>query len=234
MATLLQAKNINKSYGALKVLSDVSLTIDKGTFIAIVGPSGAGKSTLLHLLGTLDKPDSGSITINGHQIEQLSSNKQAQFRNKHLGFVFQSHHLLPEFTALENVAMPLWISGMEKAKAEKEASEVLKIVGLSHRLKHKPTELSGGEQQRVAIARAVVRKPEVIFADEPTGNLDTETAKEINQLFLALVEQHNITLVIVTHNETLASLAHRVLHMKDGVIVNDEAIGLKLAPTNNN
>jgi lipoprotein-releasing system ATP-binding protein len=226
MATLLQAKNIEKSYGALKVLRDVSLTVEKGAFVAIVGPSGAGKSTLLHLLGILDTPDKGSITINGQQIEQLNSTKQAEFRNKHLGFVFQSHHLLPEFTALENVAMPLWIAGEEKAKAEKEASEILKIVGLGHRLQHKPTELSGGEQQRVAIARAVAQKPEVIFADEPTGNLDTETAKEINQLFLELVDKYQITLVIVTHNETLAGLAHRVLHMKDGQIINDEIMSI--------
>lgn len=218
---LLEAKNIEKSYGNLKVLKQVSLSINKGDFIAIVGPSGAGKSTLLHLLGILDKADAGSINIHGQSVERLSGTKQAAFRNKHFGFVFQSHHLLAEFTALENVCMPLWIGGMAKSQAETKAKEILNIVGLGHRLEHKPSELSGGEQQRVAIARAVVQKPDIIFADEPTGNLDSNTAEDINKLFLDLVEQHQITLVIVTHNETLARLSHRTLHMKDGAIINE-------------
>lgn len=218
MHRLLQAKDLEKAYGALKVLKGVSIEIDKGAFVAIVGPSGAGKSTLLHLLGSLDKADKGSLSINGQSIEKMSAAKQAAFRNKHIGFVFQSHHLLPEFTALENAAMPLWIGGVDKKKAEAEAAGVLKMVGLEHRMDHKPTALSGGEQQRVAIARAIIQKPEIIFADEPTGNLDTGTAAEINRIFLDLVQQHGITLVIVTHNEALAEMAHRILVMKDGRI----------------
>ena len=218
---LLQAERLEKTYGTLKVLKGVSLNIEKGDFVAIVGPSGAGKSTLLHLLGMLDKADAGSITIQGQNINKLGAVRQASFRNKHLGFVFQSHHLLPEFSALENVSMPLWIAGMDNKKALAQAKETLELVGLGHRLQHKPTELSGGEQQRVAIARAVVGKPDIIFADEPTGNLDSATAEDINQLFLDLVALHKITLVIVTHNEKLADLAHRTLHMKDGVIVKE-------------
>lgn len=218
---LLQAERLEKTYGTLKVLKGVSLNIEKGDFVAIVGPSGAGKSTLLHLLGMLDKADAGSIAIQGQNINKLSAVRQASFRNKHLGFVFQSHHLLPEFSALENVSMPLWIAGMDDKKALAQAKETLELVGLGHRLQHKPTELSGGEQQRVAIARAIVAKPDIIFADEPTGNLDSATAEDINQLFLDLVALHKITLVIVTHNEKLADLAHRTLHMKDGVIVKE-------------
>ncbi|OJV55535.1 MAG: lipoprotein ABC transporter ATP-binding protein [Bacteroidetes bacterium 43-16] len=218
MNTLLQAKDLEKAYGALKVLRGVSIDIEKGSFVAIVGPSGAGKSTLLHLLGSLDKADKGSLSINGQSIEQLSAGRQAAFRNKHIGFVFQSHHLLPEFTALENAAMPLWIGGMDKKKAEEEAAKVLQTVGLGQRMDHKPAALSGGEQQRVAIARAIIQKPEIIFADEPTGNLDTHTASEINQIFLDLVNRYGITLVIVTHNEALAEMAHRIFVMKDGRI----------------
>lgn len=220
---LLQATHLSKSYGNLQVLKDVSLQIDKGSFVAIVGPSGAGKSTLLHILGLLDTPNKGSVQIMDTVLEQLSSKKQAAFRNKNIGFVFQSHHLLPEFTALENVAMPLWIAGQAKELAQKEAAEVLKKVGLAHRMDHKPAALSGGEQQRVAVARALVQKPLIIFADEPTGNLDTATAESINQLFLELVSQYQLTFVVVTHNEQLASLASRVLSMKDGKIVADSA-----------
>lgn len=218
---LLNAERLEKTYGTLKVLKGVSLKIEKGDFVAIVGPSGAGKSTLLHLLGILDKADAGSIAIQGQDLNKLSANRQALFRNRHFGFVFQSHHLLPEFSALENVSMPLWIAGMDNKKALAQAKVTLELVGLGHRLHHKPTELSGGEQQRVAIARAVVQTPDIIFADEPTGNLDSATAEDINQLFLDLVALHKITLVIVTHNEKLAELAHRTLHMKDGVIVNE-------------
>lgn len=216
---LLEAKNIDKSYGNLQVLKNVSLQIKKGEFVAIMGPSGAGKSTLLHLLGMLDKADKGSIVISQTDINKLNANKQAAFRNKHIGFVFQSHHLLQEFTALENVCMPMWIAGMERAEAAKKAEEILAMVGLSHRIHHKPAALSGGEQQRVAIARAVAQAPEIIFADEPTGNLDTTTAEEINKLFLDLVAQNGLTLVVVTHNEQLADLADRTLHMRDGMML---------------
>ncbi|HLU17530.1 MAG TPA: ABC transporter ATP-binding protein [Edaphocola sp.] len=216
---LLEAKNIDKSYGNLQVLKNVSLQIKKGEFVAIMGPSGAGKSTLLHLLGMLDKADKGSIVISQTDINKLNANKQAAFRNKHIGFVFQSHHLLQEFTALENVCMPMWIAGMERAEAAKKAEEILAMVGLSHRIHHKPSALSGGEQQRVAIARAVAQAPEIIFADEPTGNLDTTTAEEINKLFLDLVAQNGLTLVVVTHNEQLADLADRTLHMRDGMML---------------
>ena len=215
---LIEAQNLEKVYGDLSVLKGVSLSINKGEFVAIVGPSGAGKSTLLHLLGSLDKADSGSVRIMEEDLYKLGAKKQAAFRNKNIGFVFQSHHLLPEFSAVENVAMPLYIAGVDRQKAEQEARVILETVGMGHRLQQKRTELSGGEQQRVAIARAVVQKPAVLFADEPTGNLDTGTAKEINHLSFKLVAELGITLVVVTHNEALAQLAHRVFHMKDGRI----------------
>ena len=218
---LLQAQHLSKSYGTLEVLKDVSLSIEKGTFVAIVGPSGAGKSTLLHILGLLDNPGKGSVSILNTPLERMPSRKQAAFRNKNIGFVFQSHHLLPEFTALENVSMPLWISGMAKEKALEEARIALQQVDLSERVDHKPSALSGGEQQRVAIARAIVQKPAVIFADEPTGNLDTATAAAINQLFLDLKAHYQLTFVVVTHNEQLAALADRILTMKDGRIIAD-------------
>ena len=218
---LLQAQHLSKSYGTLEVLKDVSLSIEKGTFVAIVGPSGAGKSTLLHILGLLDSPGQGSVSILDTPLERLAARKQAAFRNKNIGFVFQSHHLLPEFTALENVSMPLWINGMAKEKAMEEARLALQQVGLAARTDHKPSALSGGEQQRVAIARAIVQKPAIIFADEPTGNLDTATAAAINQLFLDLKERYHLTFVVVTHNEQLAALADRVLTMKDGRIISD-------------
>ncbi|RQO31773.1 lipoprotein-releasing system ATP-binding protein LolD [Taibaiella sp. KBW10] len=220
---LLQATHLSKSYGNLQVLKNVSLQIDKGSFVAIVGPSGAGKSTLLQILGLLDSPNKGSVQILSTPLENLSSKKQAAFRNKNIGFVFQSHHLLPEFTALENVCMPLWIAGTDKETAQQEATKVLTQVGLAHRIDHKPSALSGGEQQRVAIARALVQKPVIIFADEPTGNLDTATADAVNKLFLELKEQYQLTFVVVTHNEQLAALANRVLSMKDGEIVSDSA-----------
>lgn len=218
---LLKAQHLSKSYGTLEVLKDVSLSIEKGTFVAIVGPSGAGKSTLLHILGLLDSPGQGSVSILDTPLERLPARKQAAFRNKNIGFVFQSHHLLPEFTALENVSMPLWINGMAKEKAMEEARLALQQVGLAARTDHKPSALSGGEQQRVAIARAIVQKPAIIFADEPTGNLDTATAAAINQLFLDLKEHYHLTFVVVTHNEQLAALADRVLTMKDGRIISD-------------
>lgn len=215
---MLSAQNLSKKYGRLQVLNNVSLEIKKGEFVAIVGPSGAGKSTLLHLLGSLDFPDRGNVKLMEKDIFKLSAKKQSAFRNTHMGFVFQFHHLLPEFTALENVCMPLWIADKDKKEAIEAATAVLKTVGLEQRIHHKPTELSGGEQQRVAIARAIVHKPSVIFADEPTGNLDTANAQAVHELFLELRALYNHTFVIVTHNEKLAAMADRTLHMKDGII----------------
>lgn len=216
---MLQAQNLSKNYGSLTVLKKVSLKIEKGDFIAIVGPSGAGKSTLLHLLGGLERPDMGKVLFNQEDIFRLSHKKQFSFRNKNMGFVFQFHHLLPEFTAAENVALPLWIAGDEKNDALRKAQEALEAVGLKERMTHKPTELSGGEQQRVAIARAIVNKPSIIFADEPTGNLDTENAQSVHQLFLKLRDQYQLTFVIVTHNQDLAKLADKTWVMKDGELV---------------
>lgn len=215
---MLTAENLSKKYGLLTVLQSVSLSIQQGEFVAIAGPSGAGKSTLLHLLGSLDMPDTGSIRLLDNEILKMPKRKQAAFRNKNMGFVFQFHHLLPEFNALENVSMPLWIAGVKKKEAAEQAKAVLEIVGLSHRLQHKPGELSGGEQQRVAIARAIVHRPAVIFADEPTGNLDTANAESVHQLFFKLREEYNQTFVIVTHNTHLAAMADRTLMMKDGRI----------------
>lgn len=215
---MLSAQNLSKKYGQLTVLSDVSLQIGKGEFVAIAGPSGAGKSTLLHLLGALDFPDTGQVRLMDSELFRLSRKKQAAFRNKHMGFVFQFHHLLPEFTALENVCMPLWIGDKNKTEAANAAKAILKTVGLAHRMDHKPNELSGGEQQRVAIARAIVHRPSVIFADEPTGNLDTANAQAVHELFLELRSLYNQTFVIVTHNEQLAAMADRTLMMKDGRI----------------
>lgn len=218
---MLSAQNLSKKYGQLTVLREVSLQINQGEFVAIAGPSGAGKSTLLHLLGGLDFPDTGQVQLMDHELFKLSRKKQAAFRNKNMGFVFQFHHLLPEFTALENVCMPLWIGNTPKKEAIAAATAILKTVGLSHRLDHKPGELSGGEQQRVAIARAIVHKPSVIFADEPTGNLDTANAQAVHELFLELRKLYNQTFVIVTHNEQLAAMADRTLLMKDGVIASE-------------
>jgi len=219
---MLTAHNISKRYGRLTVLKNVSLHISPGEFITIVGPSGAGKSTLLHILGGLDLPDEGEISVMGASLFRLPRKKQFLFRNKNMGFVFQFHHLLPEFTALENVCMPLWIGGMSVADAQKHASDVLATVGLYDRRDHKPSALSGGEQQRVAIARAIVAHPSIIFADEPTGNLDTANAASVHELFLRLREQFNHTFVIVTHNEHLAARADRTLFMQDGSIVSEE------------
>lgn len=218
---MLQAQNLSKKYGRLTVLNDVSLNIEQGEFVAIAGPSGAGKSTLLHLLGALDFPDTGQVRLMDQEVFRMSRKKQAAFRNRHMGFVFQFHHLLPEFTALENVCMPLWIAGTGKQEAARQAEAILKTVGLAHRSGHKPGELSGGEQQRVAIARAIVHKPSVIFADEPTGNLDTANAQAVHELFLELSRLYNQTFVIVTHNEQLAAMADRTLMMKDGSIASE-------------
>lgn len=218
---MLVAKNVKKKYSSFAVVDDVSFSVGKGEIVSIIGPSGAGKSTLLHLIGALDKPDSGEITINGINVAKLNSLKQAKFRNQHLGFVFQFHHLLPEFSSVENVAMPLWISGMDKKTAITKAALILDIVGLGGRIDHKPSELSGGEQQRVAIARALVNEPTVIMADEPTGNLDSNNANAIHELFLNLRERLNQTFIMITHNEELARLTDRTLLMKDGKIVEE-------------
>ena len=216
---MIKASNIHKSYGALNVLKGVSIVIDKSEIISIVGASGAGKTTLLHIIGTLDRANSGTLEINGTNISTLSDKKLADFRNKNIGFVFQFHHLLPEFTALENVCIPAFIAGTPKVEAEKKAIELLSFLGLTERMDHKPNELSGGEQQRVAVARALINNPAVILADEPSGNLDSATAKELHQLFFTLREKFNQTFVIVTHNEELANMADRKLVMRDGNII---------------
>ncbi len=218
---MLTARNIRKSYGTLPVLQSVDIDIEKGEIVSIVGSSGAGKSTLLHILGTLDKADSGSISLEGQQVEALKGNKLAAFRNKYIGFVFQFHHLLPEFTALENVCVPGWIANRRKKEVTDNAIRILTTLGLGDRLDNKPQQLSGGEQQRVAVARALINNPSIIMADEPTGNLDSARAKELHQLFIDLRNQFNQTFLIVTHNEELAQMSDRVLHMKDGRIINN-------------
>jgi lipoprotein-releasing system ATP-binding protein len=216
---MITGKNIYKRYGTVEVLKGVDVEINKGEVVAIVGPSGSGKSTLLHILGTLDKADMGMVNMNNTNIHVLSGNKLAAFRNKHIGFVFQFHHLLPEFTALENVCIPGWLAGGNKAEVKKEAARLLEMLNLSHRMDNKPNQLSGGEQQRVAVARALINKPDIIFADEPTGNLDSANAKELHDLFFDLRSKFNQTFLIVTHNEELAQLSDRVLHMRDGKII---------------
>ena len=215
---MLTASGITKKYGQLQVLKGVDLVIQKKEIVCIVGSSGAGKSTLLHILGTLDTPDAGEIFLGNSPLHLFKGKKLAAFRNEHLGFVFQFHHLLPEFTALENVCIPGWIAGKPKKETEKEARELLSILGLAERLENKPQQLSGGEQQRVAVARALINKPDIVFADEPTGNLDSANAKELHHLFLDLREKFDQTFLIVTHNEELSQMSDRVLHMKDGKI----------------
>ncbi len=216
---MLQAKNIHKFYGNLEVLKGVDLEIRKGEIVSIVGSSGAGKTTLLHILGTLDNANEGTIVLNDLQVHLLKGKKLSAFRNTHIGFVFQFHHLLPEFTALENVCIPGWIAGRRKKTVMQEAAQLLETLGLADRLDHKPNMLSGGEQQRVAVARALINKPSIVFADEPTGNLDSLHAKELHQLFVELRTTLNQTFLIVTHNEELAALSDRTLHMKDGMIM---------------
>ncbi|MBK6984087.1 MAG: ABC transporter ATP-binding protein [Bacteroidetes bacterium] len=211
-------KNIKKQYGSLEVLKGVDLHIQPSEVVSIVGSSGAGKTTLLTILGTLDKVTSGEILFNGVNITSLNEKKLAAFRNQHIGFVFQFHHLLPEFTALENVCIPAFINKTSKKEAELKANELLELLGLKHRANHKPSELSGGEQQRVAVARALINNPKVIFADEPSGNLDSENAQNLHQLFFKLRDELKQTIVVVTHNETLANMADRKLIMKDGLI----------------
>lgn len=216
---MITCSNIKKQYDGLQVLKGVSLTIEKGELVCIVGPSGAGKSTLLHILGTLDTPDEGDLLLNGKKINGLNSNQLAEIRNKNLGFVFQFHHLLPEFTALENVCIPGFIARRNENEVKERARFLLDLMGLSNRLEHKPNELSGGEQQRVSVARALINNPEILLADEPTGNLDSNNSKELHQLFFDLKAKFNQTFVIVTHNEALAEMADRKLVMKDGLIV---------------
>jgi lipoprotein-releasing system ATP-binding protein len=216
---MLRANNIHKHYGQLHVLKGVNIAINAGEIVSIVGSSGAGKSTLLHILGTLDSPDGGEIIINDSPVHLLKGKKLAAFRNKNIGFVFQFHHLLPEFTALENVCIPGWIAGRKKREVQDDAKKILQLLNLGDRLDNKPQMLSGGEQQRVAVARALINKPSVVFADEPTGNLDSKNAKELHDLFVQLRKDFNQTFLIVTHNEELADMSDRVLHMKDGLIV---------------
>jgi lipoprotein-releasing system ATP-binding protein len=216
---MLVAQNIIKSYGDLKVLKGVGLEIGHGEVVSIVGSSGAGKSSLLHILGTLDVPDSGEIIFDGVAVHKMKSKTLARFRNDHIGFVFQFHHLLPEFTALENVCIPGWIAGKKKKELEHRAKELLTLLGLKDRTENKPGALSGGEQQRVAVARALINNPRIVFADEPTGNLDSANARELHHLFMRLREEFNQTFLIVTHNEELAGMSDRILHMKDGLMV---------------
>ncbi len=218
---MLSATNIQKKYGQLQVLKGVDISINKGEIVSIVGSSGAGKSTLLHILGTLDNADAGQIILNNERVDKLTGKKLAAFRNRQIGFVFQFHHLLPEFTALENVCIPGWIAGGKKAAVQARAEELLKTLGLANRLENKPQQLSGGEQQRVAVARALINNPSIIMADEPTGNLDSANAKELHQLFIDLRNQFNQTFLIVTHNEELAKLSDRIVHMKDGRIISN-------------
>ncbi|WP_172393812.1 ABC transporter ATP-binding protein [Sphingobacterium prati] len=216
---MLQAKGIHKAYGTLPILKGVDITVEKGEIVSIVGASGAGKSTLLHIIGTLDKPDQGSIFIDGVDIHKLSAKKLSAFRNEHIGFVFQFHHLLPEFTALENVCIPAFIHGQGRAEAETKAKELLELLGVSHRIDHKPAEMSGGEQQRVSVARALMNDPSIILADEPSGNLDSENAAALHQLFFDLRTKFQQTFIIVTHNEELARISDRTIHMRDGLVV---------------
>jgi lipoprotein-releasing system ATP-binding protein len=216
---MLKAEQIFKNYGALGVLKGVSLEINAGEVVSIVGSSGAGKSTLLHILGTLDAADSGKIYLNDSPLHELKGKKLAAFRNTHIGFVFQFHHLLPEFSALENVCIPGWIAKRKNKEVKEQAAHLLELLGLKDRLENKPQALSGGEQQRVAVARALINNPQIVFADEPTGNLDSAHAKELHELFIKLKTEFNQTFLIVTHNEELAAMSDRILHMKDGKII---------------
>ena len=213
---MLQATGIVKQYGSLKVLQNIDLTVNTGEIVSIVGSSGAGKTTLLHILGTLDRPDGGELRLHGKRYDQLEGKALSTFRNQHIGFVFQFHHLLPEFSALENICIPGWIAGAQKKAVEKKAMDLLDRLGVASRADHKPGALSGGEQQRVAVARALINGADVIFADEPTGNLDSENANSLHLLFKELRDEFNQTFVIVTHNKELAAMSDRVLELKDG------------------
>jgi lipoprotein-releasing system ATP-binding protein len=216
---MLKAQGLTKSYGDLKVLKGIDIEVTRGEVVSIVGASGAGKSTLLHILGTLDYPDSGTIRINEEDLMSLKGNQLARFRNKHIGFIFQFHNLLPEFSSLENVCIPGYIAGRKDEEIISRATEILIMLGLKERLNHKPSELSGGEQQRVAVARALLNQPDIIMADEPSGNLDSRNAKELHELFFRLRTEINQTFIIVTHNEELASMADRILEIQDGIFI---------------
>jgi lipoprotein-releasing system ATP-binding protein len=216
---MLKAKGINKAYGNLPILKGVDFEVAKGEIVSIIGASGAGKSTLLHILGTLDKPDSGTVELNGTKVSQLSGELLSVFRNQNIGFVFQFHHLLPEFTALENICIPAFIAKKSRKEAEIRAQELLDLLGLKDRASHKPNQLSGGEQQRIAVARALINDPAIILADEPSGNLDSGNAQSLHQFFITLRDNFKQTFVIVTHNEGLAKISDRVVTMKDGLII---------------
>jgi len=218
---MIEIKGVTKSFGSLQVLKGIDLCIEKGEIVSIVGPSGAGKTTLLQILGTLDKPDSGSVVVDGIETSTLLTNKLSEFRNTHLGFVFQFHQLLPEFTAIENIMIPAYIAGMKPKETRNRAEELLEFMGLSDRATHKPNELSGGEKQRVAVARALMNNPAVILADEPSGSLDSKNKEELHKLFFELRDKFGQTFVIVTHDETLATLTDRTIHLKDGRIVGE-------------
>ena len=217
---MIRTENITKNFGTLQVLKGIDLHIDKGEVVSIVGPSGAGKTTLLQIIGTLEKPDTGSVYIDDVDVTQLSGNKLSRFRNQHLGFVFQFHQLLPEFTAIENIMIPAYIAGIKPSEAKQRATELLQFMGLADRATHKPNELSGGEKQRVAVARALINQPTVILADEPSGSLDSQNKTELHQLFFDLRNKFGQTFVIVTHDETLAATTDRTIHLRDGLIIN--------------
>lgn len=218
---MLQVVNIHKKYGALEVLKGIDLTINAGEVVSIVGASGAGKSTLLHILGTLDSADTGEVRFDDKNITRMNATELARFRNRHIGFIFQFHNLLPEFTALENACLPGFLAGRPELEVTERAAELLSMLNLSHRMHHKPSEMSGGEQQRTAVARALINSPRIIFADEPSGNLDSHNAQELHEIFFRLRNEFNQTFVIVTHNEQLATMADRTLVMKDGLIVQE-------------
>ena len=228
---MISIQGITKSFGNLQVLKGIDLHIGKGEIVSIVGPSGAGKTTLLQIIGTLDRPDSGSVTVDGIDVSGLSTNKLSDFRNRHIGFVFQFHQLLPEFTALENIMIPAFIAGKGRSEAKARAEELLQFLGLADRANHKPNELSGGEKQRVAVARALVNEPAVILADEPSGSLDTKNKAELHQLFFDLRDKFGQTFVIVTHDEQLAAITDRTIHMKDGLLMPENTITSPNDPT---
>lgn len=228
---MINIQGITKSFGNLQVLKGIDLHIGKGEIVSIVGPSGAGKTTLLQIIGTLDRPDSGSVTVDGINVSGLSTNKLSDFRNRHIGFVFQFHQLLPEFTALENIMTPAFIAGKGRSEAKARAEELLQFLGLADRANHKPNELSGGEKQRVAVARALVNEPAVILADEPSGSLDTKNKAELHQLFFDLRDKFGQTFVIVTHDEQLAAITDRTIHMKDGLLMPENTITSPNDPT---
>lgn len=219
---MIDIQGIKKSFGSLEVLKGIDLHIDKGEIVSIVGPSGAGKTTLLQIIGTLDKPDAGTVWVNGIDVSNLSKKKLSDFRNQHIGFVFQFHQLLPEFTAIENIMIPSYIAGVPQREARQHAQELLEFMGLTNRASHKPNELSGGEKQRIAVARALINHPAVILADEPSGSLDSKNKEELHQLFFDLRDKFGQTFVIVTHDEQLASITDRTIHMRDGILENPE------------